>query len=192
MDVLDRAQLERDTAAAQSVLDADFALVRVQPEPSALTRLQWLDALPDDVIHDYEVVERFVHEDSDTASVLQLVRLSATVAGQDRSGQQAVTDVWRRRSDGWRLWRRHVTPTLEAEVETAQGVAARTAATGPGEGHDPAARATVTEVAAVLAAITDGGQDPASLSADDMEEYVEAFRALKRQGEPEPAGPQAQ
>ncbi len=50
--------------------------------------------------------------------------------------------------------------------------------------NEPGSRATVTEVAAVIAAIANAGQDPAELTSQDMEQYVEAFRALKHQGDP--------
>lgn len=49
--------------------------------------------------------------------------------------------------------------------------------------------ATVAEVAAVLAAVADVLPRGVTLSAADMEEYVEAFRALKSQGDSEPETP---
>ena len=38
------------------------------------------------------------------------VRMTATVLGADRSGVFAISDVWRLRPVGWRVWRRHSTP----------------------------------------------------------------------------------
>jgi ketosteroid isomerase-like protein len=184
IDAFDRAQLDRDADLAGTVLDPDFSLVRVQPTPSSQSREEWLALLPDYVVHDYEVVERFVHERGDTAAVLQQVRQSTTVSGQDIAGLDVVTDVWLRTPSGWRLWRRHLTPVaVDSAAGTGEGAAARMSGSGTGDGSDPSAKATVSEIAAVLATIADAGQDPAELTPADMEQYVEAFRALKHQGE---------
>jgi ketosteroid isomerase-like protein len=51
-----------------------------------------------------------IDEDGDLAVVLHRDRMEATVLGQPRNGTFVITDVWRRRADGWRLWRRHSTP----------------------------------------------------------------------------------
>jgi ketosteroid isomerase-like protein len=180
----DRAVLDGDAGLAATLLDAECARLQVEPTPSALERDGWLSAVDADVVHSHEVLERFVHEDGDTAAVLQQVRLSVTVDGQDRAGTQAITDVWRLRSNGWRLWRRHVTPDpgLAEEQRGSEAAAARAAAAGGSESSDTSDRgtkATVTEIAAVLAAIADAGEDPNSLTMEDVEQYVQAFRALK-------------
>ena len=183
IDAFDHAVLHRDAGQAASILDAGSARLQVEPTASALDRDAWLGAFEGEVIHGYEVLERFIHEDGDTAAVLQQIRLSATVDGQDRMGAQAITDVWRHRPEGWRLWRRHVTPDpdLAAEQRGSDAAAARAAtAGGPGlAGGEHATKATVTEIAAVLAAMADAGQDPNAMSMEDVEQYVLAFRALK-------------
>lgn len=51
-----------------------------------------------------------MHEDGDYAAVLHRDRMRATVLGEDRSGVFVLSDVWRRRDERWRLWRRHSTP----------------------------------------------------------------------------------
>lgn len=181
MGALERAVRERDSALAASVLDPDFSSIQVEPTASALTRTEWMDALREHRIHDQEVLERFVHEDGDTAAVLQQVRSTATAHTDERSGTEVVTDVWRLRADGWRLWRRHRTPWADDLTGAADE---RRAARAAEAAQSTAAPVTVTEIAAVLAAIADAGQDPAGLSAQDMQQYVEAFRALKHQGGP--------
>jgi hypothetical protein len=178
MGAFERAILERDSVLAASVLDPDFSSVQVEPTPLALTRTEWMDALREARIHDHEVLERFVHEDGDTAAVLQQVRLTATAQTAEPAGIEVITDVWRLRADGWRLWRRHRTPSaddLSADADERRAVRAGEAAQAP---VDPV---TVTEIAAVLAAIANAGHDPAELTTEDMEQYVEAFRALKQQ-----------
>jgi ketosteroid isomerase-like protein len=185
----DRAVLDRDAGMAATLLDAECARLQVEPAPGAVDRQAWLTAVDEDDVRSYEVLERFVHEDGDTAAVLQLVRLSVVVDGANRAGTQAITDVWRLRPSGWRLWRRHVTPDprLAEEQRGSEAAAARAAAAGgsddggpgPGGSGDHGTKATVTEIAAVLAAIADAGEDPNSLTMEDVEQYVQAFRALK-------------
>jgi hypothetical protein len=110
MDAFQAVVLERDRSLAEDVLDEDYQLMLVQPSPAVMPRSRWLDVLPDYVVDDYEVLSESVDTDEDTAAVLSLVRMDATVLGEDRSGLFVVSDVWRRRPDGWRVWRRHSTP----------------------------------------------------------------------------------
>ena len=110
MQEFERAVIERDAAAAFRVLDDDFALVLVQPAPAVMPRSRWLEVLPDYVVDAYDVEEAHVDVDGDTAAVLQRVRMTATVLGQDRSGVFVMSDTWRHGPDGWRVWRRHSTP----------------------------------------------------------------------------------
>jgi ketosteroid isomerase-like protein len=109
-DAFDRVVIDRDQAAAASVLDDDYALVLVQPEPAIMRRDRWIELLPEYVVHAWEIEERTVDVDGDTAAVLQRLQMKATVLGEDRSGTIVVSDIWRRRADGWRVWRRHSTP----------------------------------------------------------------------------------
>ena len=106
----DRCVIERDHAIAERVLHDGYALVLVQPTPAIMPRQRWLDVLDDYIVHDYAVEESHIHQDGSTAAVLQRVRMSATVLGEDRSGLFVLSDVWRRGHDGWRIWRRHSTP----------------------------------------------------------------------------------
>ena len=101
---------QRDATAAADVLDDDYALVLVHPAPAIMPRDRWLQVLADYVVHDYEVQEQVIDVADDCASVLQLVSMQATVLGEDRSGTFVISDVWRRRASGWRIWRRHSTP----------------------------------------------------------------------------------
>jgi hypothetical protein len=111
-----RVVLERDQALAESVLDDGYMLLLVQPVRAAVPRGAWLGLLPDYVVHEYLVEERTVDVDGDTAAVLSRVRMSATVLGEDRSGTFVITDVWRHRSGGWRVWRRHSTPATAGRL----------------------------------------------------------------------------
>jgi PhnB protein len=86
---------------------------------------------------------------------------------------------------GWRLGR--VEDPYGHDWEIGQPLGAWPPAAAAGTPAEPGERAaTVAEVAAVLAAVADVLPRGVTLSAADMEEYVEAFRALKSQGESEP------
>ncbi len=91
-------------------MDHDYALVLVQPVPALVRRDQWLAMLPDYVVHSYQVEEQVVDIDGDCATILHRAHMRATVMGEDRSGTFVISDVWRKRADGWRIWRRHSTP----------------------------------------------------------------------------------
>ena len=106
----DSCVLKRDAALADAVLDDDYMLMLVAPVPALIPRRSWLDMLPEYIVHSYSVQHLDVHIDGDAAAVLQRVDMQATVLGEDRSGVFVITDIWRRRPDGWRVWRRHSTP----------------------------------------------------------------------------------
>ena len=102
--------LRRDVELAESVLHADYALVRVQPELGVMHRARWLEVLPEYHVHEYEVETEQLDVAASCASLLQRVRMRATVLGEDRSGIFVISDVWLSEADGWRVWRRHSTP----------------------------------------------------------------------------------
>jgi hypothetical protein len=110
IDEFQRCIQDRDALAADRVLDEGYALVLVHPDRAVMPRERWLDVLPDYLVSHYEVHEMVMDVDGDCATVLQRVEMTATVLGEDRSGIFVVSDVWRRRDDGWRIWRRHSTP----------------------------------------------------------------------------------
>ena len=105
-----RAIETRDATAAAELLHQDYALQLVHPEPAVVPRARWLATLEEYIVHAYEIDERVVDVDGDTAAVLQRIRQQATVMGEDRSGQFVITDVWRLVDGTWRVWRRHSTP----------------------------------------------------------------------------------
>jgi len=123
-----RCVLERDGAVAEQVLDPDFGLVLVHPEPVVMPRSRWLQVLTEYVVHEWTVEEQRLDVDPDgTAALLQRVHVQATVLGEDRSGPFVISDFWRLREGTWRIWRRHSTP-LSAGVMPG---GARPAAGGP-------------------------------------------------------------
>lgn len=111
-----RCIAERDVEAATVVLDADYALVLVQPVAAVVSKDRWLATLPDYIVHSYDVQEQLIDVDGDVAAVLHRAQMHATVAGVDRSGVFIVTDIWRRRDGQWRVWKRHSTPLTAGPV----------------------------------------------------------------------------
>jgi len=105
-----RCIAERDRDAAERVLDAEYALVLVQPIAAVVPRDRWLATLPDYVVHSYDVQEQLIDVDGQVAAVLQRAHMQATVGGVDRSGVFVVSDIWRLRDGHWRVWKRHSTP----------------------------------------------------------------------------------
>jgi hypothetical protein len=101
---------QRDQAAAAVVLDDDYALMLMHPAPAVMPRARWIELLPQYVVHEYVVYEQRVDIDGDCAAVFSRAYQKATVLGEDRSGTFVLTDVWRRRGDRWRVWKRHSTP----------------------------------------------------------------------------------
>lgn len=107
----ERVVLRSDAELALTVLHSDFALVLVHPVPAVMPRERWLDVLPDYRVAAYEVQERQLDVSEDCATLLQRLKMAATVLGEDRSGTFVISDVWLRGADdGWRIWRRHSTP----------------------------------------------------------------------------------
>ncbi len=101
--------LRRDLDGVQQFIAPDFAVVILQPTRTVVPRSQWLKTIADYRIHEYQVEDEIVEMDGDIGVVLQRIRMKATVLGQDRSGIFIHTDIWRR-TDRWRVWRRHSTP----------------------------------------------------------------------------------
>lgn len=130
----------RDQEAGERLLDEEFELVLVVPSRTVFGRSQWLEVLPSYVVHEYVVEEQIVDEDGDAASVLHRVHMRATVLGADRSGQFVISDFWRLRQGGWRIWRRHSTPMagtplpeaieIHTEAVSAGGISPRRHAAG--------------------------------------------------------------
>lgn len=99
----------QDVAAMSSFLaDGYFLAIAVQGQPIRLvTRDAWLAALKDYQTHSFHIDHFQVHLYGTTAVVFMLFAQQATIRGQDRSAQFAITDVWVRQENGWRVAERH-------------------------------------------------------------------------------------
>ena len=113
----ERAVIDSDVVLAESILDPRYQLILVQPAPATMPRTRWLEVLPDYMVHEYDVESQQLDVDGDTAAVLSRIAMSATVLGEDRSGVFIVSDIWRQREDGWKVWRRHSTPLTAGSLD---------------------------------------------------------------------------
>ena len=116
VDEFQRCINERDRAAADKILDPDYALVLVVPARAVVPRERWLEVLSDYHVHEYEVQDQVSDEDGAEAAVLARVRMQATVLGEDRSGIFIISDFWRNRDGSWKIWRRHSTPLTAGQM----------------------------------------------------------------------------
>ena len=62
-----------------------------------------MDTVPAYEVHSYELSSAVVHDYGDAAVVLADLELGATVRGEARSGDFALTDVWVRRDGRWQV-----------------------------------------------------------------------------------------
>jgi hypothetical protein len=107
----ERAVRERNRTLADEVLHPGYELVLVHPAPARMPRERWLEILDDYVVHAWETLHQQLDVHGDVGTSLSLVRMEATVLGEDRSGLFAITDTWLRSDDDiWRVWRRHSSP----------------------------------------------------------------------------------
>lgn len=118
----DRAIKERDVIAVADLLHDDYALVIVQPAQAIMHRDQWLGLLPDYIVSEWDIQEQIIDVDGDVAAVLQRVKMTAAVLGQDRSGTFVTSDIWRRTGAGWKVWRRHSTPMTAGQLPPREDV----------------------------------------------------------------------
>ena len=58
----------RDREAAEAVLHPEYGLVLVHPVKAVMSRIRWLELLPDYLVHSYSVEERVVDVDGDLAA----------------------------------------------------------------------------------------------------------------------------
>jgi ketosteroid isomerase-like protein len=102
--------IQRQDAAAMSRFLADnyFLAIAVQGQPIQLFRRDaWLTTLKDYQTHSFHIDDVQVHVYGAAAVVYMLYSQNATVRGQDRSAQFAITDIWVRQDAGWRVAERH-------------------------------------------------------------------------------------
>lgn len=103
------AIMSQDPVATAAFLDDGYFLgIAVEGAPLAVVpRAGWLETLKTYRTESFAIDDARVHVYGDTAVVLMLCTQKATVRGQDRSGQFAITDIWIKGPAGWRVAERH-------------------------------------------------------------------------------------
>ncbi len=103
-----QAWKDRDQAKLEEILAEDFVLILSASPDRPVARARWLEfALGDYVCESFEYKSQSVHELGDIAIVASIYTQKAAVAGQDRSGEFFLTDVWQRRAGRWQVVARY-------------------------------------------------------------------------------------
>ncbi len=101
-------QQQDPVAAALYLADSYTLIIAVEGQPlQTVPRAAWLAALPAYQTHSFSADDSRIHVYGATAVVFMLFTQQATVRGQDRSGQFAITDIWVQQAGTWRVAERH-------------------------------------------------------------------------------------
>ncbi len=122
-----QAWKERDRATLERLLAEDFVLVLSASPERPVGRARWLEmALGGYTCESFEYKRQNVRLLGDTAIVASVYTQRASVAGQDRSGDFFLTDVWQQRGGRWQVVARYSSKP--------EGVSASSGAVVPKEG----------------------------------------------------------
>ncbi|HEX9421716.1 MAG TPA: nuclear transport factor 2 family protein [Pyrinomonadaceae bacterium] len=103
-----QAWKERDRATLERLLAEDFVLVLSASTQRPVSRARWLEmALSGYTCESFEYMSQNVRLLGDTAIVASVYTQKASVAGQDRSGEFFLTDVWQQRGGRWQVVARY-------------------------------------------------------------------------------------
>jgi ketosteroid isomerase-like protein len=92
----------------QFLSESYFLAIGAQDQPLQIVpRAAWLGTLKEYRTESFRVDDIKVHIYGTVAIVLMLFTQTATVRGQDRSGQFMITDIWNKQEVGWRVVERH-------------------------------------------------------------------------------------
>ncbi len=103
-----QAWKDRDRATLERLLAEDFVLVLSASTERPVDRAHWLEmALGGYTCESFEYKSQNVRLLGDTAIVASVYTQKASVAGQDRSGDFFLTDVWQQRGGRWQVVARY-------------------------------------------------------------------------------------
>ena len=99
----------KDVAALQNLMADGYALIiAVEGKPLQIVpRNAWFERLNDYEIASISIDHIYVRIYGSMAVVVMLWRQEATLAGNDRSGQLMLTDIWVQQDGEWRIAERH-------------------------------------------------------------------------------------
>lgn len=100
---------DQDSTALDQILDDNYLQLVLHPQRAEYSREMILQGIRAYHIRAYEIEDQRVDLDGDSASVFHRHKMAFEIAGRQETGSYVMTDVWRRRGDSWRLWRRYVT-----------------------------------------------------------------------------------
>lgn len=99
----------RDRSSLEQILDEDYMQLHLYPQRAEYPKRMLMQGFTAYDIKDYEIEDQTIDLDGDCATVFHRHRMAFVMAGVEGSGKYVMTDVWRRRDNSWRLWRRYVT-----------------------------------------------------------------------------------
>jgi Domain of unknown function (DUF4440) len=100
-----RAIADNDLDKLERIVGREYTLA-ANNFPGGRTRMgrrEWMDTVPAYEVHSYEISNAVVQDYENAAVVLADLKLGATVRGEARSGDFAVTDVGVRRDGRWQV-----------------------------------------------------------------------------------------
>ena len=101
-------QKQDSTQMSRFLSESYFLGIGIQGQPLRIVPHEaWLETLKEYRTESFKVDDIKVHIYGTTAIVLMLFTQTATVRGQDRSGQFMITDIWNKQEKGWRVVERH-------------------------------------------------------------------------------------
>ena len=101
-------QKQDSTQMNHFLSESYFLAIGAQDQPLRIVpREAWIETLKEYRTESFRVDDIKVHIYGTVAIVLMLFTQTATVRGQDRSGQFMITDIWNKQEDGWRVVERH-------------------------------------------------------------------------------------
>lgn len=103
------AFMRKDIAALQQLMADGYSLViAVEGMPlQVVPRNAWLESLDEYEIQDAHVDHIYVHVYDNVAVAVMLWHQFASLAGQDRTAQFMLTDIWVMQDGQWRMVERH-------------------------------------------------------------------------------------
>ena len=100
-----QAWKDNDMSFLENILAPDFRLVT--SELWVMPREKWLTAIPVYKCLSFEYKHQEIRDYGNAAIVQSYYSQTATLNGQDRSGDFLITDVWIKQNGNWKVVHRH-------------------------------------------------------------------------------------
>jgi ketosteroid isomerase-like protein len=100
-----QAWKDNDMDFLEDILAPDFRLLT--SELWVMPREKWLASVPVYTCHSFEYKQQEVRDYGNAAIVQSNYSQTATLNGEDRSGDFLITDIWVKQNGNWRVAHRH-------------------------------------------------------------------------------------